>query len=336
MKKSKQKNEIFKTLSCSFLLYSIICFSTMFYNNLFGANTNTVKPPVITSKYFNMKKPGLIPEVFAPKVISIKEGVHGNVVFTNDFSEISWTPNYQVDKSWPIYTIKLNKTGWGSKAVLNFRPGCSNDAPFYSINSNKLFFISGTIDKKTGRTMDDESFWYVKRKNKIWSNPRLLDKIFKNYGIHWQFYLDKNENIYFGGAKKGEKELSLFESKKVNYKYTTPERLPETINKKGMNQFSPHISPDGRYMIFTRLLWKDKRRPPKGGLFISFKKQNNAWDEAVNFGNYLDMGKNDKFPQLKSAARISPDGKYIFFTNFNGKGHYVYWVDARIIDKIKR
>lgn len=64
---------------------------------------------------------------------------------------------------------------------------------------------------------------------------------------------------------------------------------------------------------------------PSFRLFISFLKSAGDWTEATDMSEIL-----------KSAgginARISPDGKYVFFV---GSESQAYWIDAGIIEKLK-
>ena len=59
--------------------------------------------------------------------------------------------------------------------------------------------------------------------------------------------------------------------------------------------------------------------------FHSNYQQDGAWCEIINMGNSINTDGNERFPNL------TPDGKYFFF---NRTGD-VYWVDAKIIDKLK-
>ena len=88
-------------------------------------------------------------------------------------------------------------------------------------------------------------------------------------------------------------------------------------------------------------------------LYISFKKNDGSWTKAKNMGEPINSSASEICPG------VSPDGKYFFFTSYrtihknyseipltyeekirilnspgNGLGD-IYWVDARIIEKIK-
>ena len=66
----------------------------------------------LTGKYLGQKEPGLKAELFASGLVSTGEGVHGNIVFTSDFSEAAWHPNYNVDGKALLYIMKYRNGKW--------------------------------------------------------------------------------------------------------------------------------------------------------------------------------------------------------------------------------
>jgi len=66
----------------------------------------------IVGKYLGQPEPGITPELFAPGLVSIGEGVHGNIVFTNDFTEAAWHPNYLINGRALIYIMKYRNGQW--------------------------------------------------------------------------------------------------------------------------------------------------------------------------------------------------------------------------------
>ena len=87
----------------------------------------------------------------------------------------------------------------------------------------------------------------------------------------------------------------------------------------------PFIAPDESYVLFY------SSRPGgkgKGDLYVCFRVADGSWSRAFN-----DMIINT--PEADWCATVSPDGKYLFFTR-NGTGNGdIYWVDAKIIEKLK-
>ena len=87
-------------------------------------------------------------------------------------------------------------------------------------------------------------------------------------------------------------------------------------------------------------------------LYVTFKDADDNWTPVVNFGSVINTDR------VESAARISPDGRYIFLTGLYihhdwGSGSYgysdvidyftkpghgradIYWIDAKIIEDLR-
>ncbi|HTE28436.1 TPR end-of-group domain-containing protein [Flavitalea sp.] len=95
----------------------------------------------------------------------------------------------------------------------------------------------------------------------------------------------------------------------------------------------PYIAPDESFLIF------ESQRP--GGiegsldLYISFKNKIGSWGIPVNMGPKINSGSSERF------ARLSPDGKYLFFGSSRNMsdtnwGFDIFWIDAKVIDELKK
>jgi hypothetical protein len=292
--------------------------------SLFAQNP---EPSNCTGKYLGQKEPGMKAELFAPGLVSVGEGVHGNVVFTPDFTEAAWHPNYTINGKSLIFIMIYRDGKWNSPREFFPKDRCNYSEPFYSYDGRRLYYLSGNIGE-SGQT-ENEKIWFVERKGEGWSEPKLLSQVLPAF--HWQFSLDRNQNVYFGGSS-ADKKAEIYYSKFENDEYLTPVRLPETINSSSA-EFSPFISPDDTYLVFTRLI-EQQNGPPQMNLYVSFRDKDGNWMESQNLTEKLDLQVQTPLIMM-SAARVTPDGKYLFFTFFNGEGHMVYWVDAKIINEIR-
>ena len=281
----------------------------------------------LTGKYLGQKEPGFKAELFASGLVSTGEGVHGNIVFTSDFSEAAWQPNYTVDGKSLLYIMKYRNGKWEAPTEFFLKEGYNYSEPFYSYDGKILYYLSGEIG--TSGNAENEKIWYVVRTGEGWSEPKLLSSTLSSF--HWQFSFDKNNNLYYGG-KSQDKKAEIYFSQLKNGKYETPIRLSEKINS-GSPEFSPFISPDNSYLVFVRIV-EQQNGPPKTNLFVSFRDKYGNWTEAQNLTAKLDMSIQSQV-EMMGAPRITPDGKYLFFTSFNGKGHMAYWVSTKIIEELK-
>ncbi len=290
------------------------------------ADISSQEFPLLESEYLGQKEPGLKPKLFAEGIVSTHRNVYGNIVFSPDFKEACWTPNESGNdhQHGGLIISKVKDGRWSPPQEVFFldSKSYSHRSPFYSYDGNRLYFQGY---RKTGvRSFDQkEKFYFVTKTEDGWSEPSLLDTIFNKYSMHWQFSLDRKNNLYFGGRNRNiENSGGIYLSQFIDEKYTEPvlqipnEQLKEAI-------FAPAISPDGDYMLFIRILPRGSVSPRIFSLYVCFHKEDGSWTNPQDVGELLNMGSNQ--------PRISHDGKYIFFIEHNK----TYWVSSKIIEELR-
>jgi len=282
-----------------------------------GADQSPQKFPNLTGPYLGQTPPGMTPKLFAKGIVSTSHGMHANIALSPELNETIW------ESKDTLYLMKMENNIWSKpdKLVL-FEENYSIDAPFFSHDGQRVFFVAGLRD--TAGLMDNEKIWYIERKSSGWSEPHLYDSLVNLESIHWQTSMDKNGNVYTSGIN-----CVNFE----NGKYTTRERLPAIINVvpdsiKYAGEVAPFISPDGDYLIFDRFT----PPPPRWSVnfLISFKDNNGNWTKPIDLS--------EKIQGNGSIGRVSPDGKYLFFLSTrpgSAKERSIYWVDAKIIEEMR-
>ena len=202
-----------------------------------------------------------------------------------------------------------------------------HDAPCYSQDGKKLYFLAGNIGA-SGKT-EKEKFHFVERDESGWGKPKPLSPVFDSFNLHWQFSLDQENGVFFGGVKEGSTEKGdIWYSKYDNGQYFEPEKLEVTVNT-DHGEFPPCIAPDGSYLIFNRALFLPQERP-KFLLYVSFRSAGDSWTEAECLSDLLSTKGHDL------NAKISPDGQYLFFISIRDNViNRAFWVDAKIIQELK-
>ena len=167
-----------------------------------------------------------------------------------------------------------------------------------------------------------------------WSDPKPLPSIVNSIeGIHWMLSVDKQGNLYFGTWKPredGKTTGDIFCSKYENGQYTKPEKLGPEINVPGYN-YSPFISPDGSYLIYSR---REPSKPIK--LFICFRKSDGRWTKPRDLSNIIGRdGLNTDILHC-DCPLVTRDGEYLFFRDdLNGKLR-PYWMEAGFIEELRK
>jgi hypothetical protein len=281
--------------------------------------------PVLKGPYLGQNPPGITPEIFAPGIVSTEDRVYANVTFAPDFSEACWTPNSGDTLKWHSGLIISRYVGgeWTKPNEVRFLDaGYSHRSPFYSLDGKRLYF-QGFLRSNQGWDQH-EKFYFVEKSPVAWSEPQLLDTIFNKYAVHWQFSLDKHNNLYFGGdLRGGANSGGIYFSEFHDGRYLEPQ-LIFSNEQYGDAVFGPAISPNDDYIIFARVHPRGSTNPHIFSIYISFRKGEAAWSEPQQLGKKFDLDSNQ--------PRISPDGKYIFFVSNDG---VAYWVDAGIIEKLR-
>ncbi len=278
--------------------------------------------------YFGSHPPGIQAEVFAPGFISTE-----NNEFYISFSEdgnlclfISVSPDNKQDKM--KYIIRENGE-WGTIKIL----------PFYELDMNDSYYILGpkgkTIYFSSKRAVPGseqkselKKMWKMELVNGEWQKPQFVD-LQKNsdYGIGHPSITNDGSVYFYSNARDTKRdEADIFFSRFEKGKFGEVQNPGTCINTEA-NECDPFISPDEKYMLIAT-----SDHPDCLGdfdIFISFKKKDNSWSKAVNFGKEVNSDAREIYP------RISPDGKYIFFSSNRSGNWDIYWLDSKAIEKYR-
>ena len=114
-------------------------------------------------------------------------------------------------------------------------------------------------------------------------------------------------------------------SRLINGKYEAPKKMSKAINR-GKYIAHPYIAPDESYLIWDA----EKVDENTPDIYISFRQPDGSWGAAISLGDKINT------PLYEQHARVTPDGKYLFFWKGDVKvredgSRYVigspYWVD---------
>jgi Tol biopolymer transport system component len=85
-------------------------------------------------------------------------------------------------------------------------------------------------------------------------------------------------------------------------------------------EFDPYISPDESFIIFSI-----NNEQGLSDIYFSYKNEKGEWAGVINMGDKVNTPRQDFGPSL------SPDNKFIFFTN----GGNLRWIGIGILDASK-
>jgi tetratricopeptide (TPR) repeat protein len=277
--------------------------------------------------YLGQKPPGMVAVIFAPGIVSTRSYEHSAPAFSPDGSVVLWTV---VDSSFrgSLLEMRYENGQWSKPARPSFADSTADDYyPSFSADGAKLFFSSRRKLPPGYSQGGDIRIWEVERNKNRWGKPVPFDTTIST-GHEFAHSVSNNGTLYFSSAPAGGITFDIRRSGKINGRNTEATLLPYSINSMDYED-GPYIAPDESFLIF-------ESQRPEGylGLYISFRDKNGQWGMPVSMGPKINSGKGERF------ARLSPDGKYLFFGSFrnstaDSRGADIYWIDARIIDELR-
>jgi hypothetical protein len=279
--------------------------------------------PKLTGPYLGQKAPGMIPEIFAPGIIST-EANEGSSCFSTDGQLYLFVR--QRSPLCGILMMHQVNGKWSGPQLAPFSAG-KYDWDFMLAPDNKRVYIaSGRPIHEGGKPQKNFRIWISEQTHKGWSTPMLLPKPV-NSGYHDSYpSLTEDNTLYFFSKREGGfGEGDIYKSEMINGQYKNVEILDSPINTK-YSEVDPFIAPDESYLITC------SNKP--GGLggfdiYISFPNEDGYWTEPVNMGDKINSTSDEYIPY------VTPDNKYFFFTSAKTGNREIYWVDVKIMENYK-
>ena len=295
------KKHIIKFSILAFILFLNACKTDK-------SNTKEDDSSIKENFYLGQKSPGLIPEPFAPGLVTTQgwEYYGGLTPDLKEFYFLREVGETEEDKKTEFVVIKNNSNQW-EESVISLRVG----TPFISPDGKTMHL---------GRR-------YKERINKgEWSEIKELHSPFDSLPI--MRLTASSKGTYFFDEFKQDFTGDIRYSRLVDGKYEEPRMLNKEINTG--KSFHPFIAPDESYLIF------DSKRESGFGdsdIYISYRQQNKEWSRPINLGNKINT------EAWEASASVTPDGKYLFFNRNMGSDNYenvdIFWVSTEIIEKLR-
>ncbi|MBU1011803.1 MAG: hypothetical protein KKG99_02255 [Bacteroidetes bacterium] len=274
--------------------------------------------PKLTGPYLGQKPPGMIPEIFAPDLISSTNHSECCRAISKDGREIFFVRKLESEEK--IFIMKDNGNGWSKPEQILYTNKSFQYTPFISPKGDKLIFMAGNSRPGRGKNDSLPEVYLLSRKDKEWEISNILGA---TIGEAQPFYITmaENGNLYFSCMDR----YGIYRSEYRDGNYLKAEKLPDEINR--LNKPShPYIAPDESYIMFqSRDVLTNNV-----DLYICFLKKDGNWSGAINMGDKINTSKNEVCPS------VSNDGKYMFFGRLiQGEDADIYWVSSKIIEELR-
>ena len=309
--------------------------------------------PILKGPYLGQKPPGIIPEIFAPGIVSTEMHEHSIPSFSPDGNQLLWYSQFLDDGGFPGKVIESSivEGKWTEPEFFDAITFKSSSAAFFSPDGNRIYFTSKGNDED--KSIGGYDIWHIEKSENSWGLPKNLGSPINGLNHDFGGTLSKDLTLYFSSEIDPETNLyGIYRSELIDGKYQTPELLPANINTKHVD-WTPFIAPDESYLLFS------SNRPngnggESGDIYVSYKNPDNTWTDPVNLGPTINWpDSQERYPY------VSPDGKFLFYasnkfdkeitsdnvqslkfyrekmTKPGNSWNDIYWVSSQIIEDLK-
>lgn len=283
--------------------------------------------PVTEDAYLGQPRPGLVPRKFAPDQVSLDGRYEYGSVFSADGREMFY--GVALEGRAEIHRVTLGEDGEVVSEILLEHPERTFGDPMLSPDESRLYFITD-LHAPELKSMD---IGHVRRTRSGWSAPELLpapiNTPFNEY--YASFTLDGTLAFSTDRDAETEGDVDLVwahgveglgvEGPGVEGPGTVVvEPLEGGLNTKAY-EADPFIARDGSYLIFA----SNRRAGRDRDLYISFRKPDESWGEAILMGESI----NTPFQEL--CPFVTVDGQFLVYTHKQD----IHWVSADVIDILR-
>jgi hypothetical protein len=278
-------------------------------------------------RYFGQPTPGLTPELFAPGIVNTT-AIEFNGVFSPDGREFIFGRHVAgIDT---MFYSALQGEQWTAPARFAAFPGTVSGDMAFSPDGQELYFLGEHPNEYAETPTWD--IWVSRRVDGEWAPASVVPAPVSTAALEVYPVVVADGSLYFSSDRAGEGRLDLYRAQRLaDGSFDEPVPLGAPINGE-FRTGDTFVAPDESYMITS-----SARSPSlgRGDLFVSFRHHDGSWGEPIHLGDVINTADHEFCPM------VTPDGRYLFFSRMYGgswdtaTGGDVFWVDARIIERVR-
>ncbi len=270
-------------------IFLVLVFTMFFAScNTKKQESNNNDSPTIETAYFGEKPPGLVPKLFEPEIVS-PEGLFEGGKFSPDMKEFYFTRMSGDYKERTFFVIRYENNQWGNESETDIRwPEFSTDGNIMYIEKEyKVRTETGWSEPKSlGEFLKEQAhglsvssngtfyFPFFKKSDNGHGNlgySRLINgkhekPVKLNAEINTGEYIghpyiapDESYLMWDVERKDGHGLADIYISfRHEDGTWLTPINMGSVINTE-LQESSPFVTPDGKYLFYTRGEWKTKK-----------------------------------------------------------------------------
>jgi Tol biopolymer transport system component len=252
--------------------------------------------------------------IFAPGPIPTSAMSSVAPAFTPDGNTVYL--GQQFSKAESIHIMSSQKKGaeWSVPKLAPFSGQFRDLEPAFAPNGRYLIFASSRPATPAGSELEGHynkqvlpgrggHLWKVEQTKHGWGTPEALPEAINSNTSVFSPAVTADGSLYFMRSDDGD-DFHIFRSQMQDGKLQAP--VPAFFTNKDFGDYDPAVSADDSYIIFS------SGRPPapanSNDLFIAFRT-------ATGWGDLIDLRSALSEKVYGIEARLSPDGKTLYFTN---------------------
>ncbi len=299
---------------------------------LFGCKQTTIQNkdgiaddnfPELQGDYLGQKKPGMIPEIFAPFLVSDRHNLHSRIEFTPNGREayFSCYPDYDFPQK--ICVTRKIKGKWMLPTIVPFSGDYQEGGPVLANQGKRMYFYSKRPLNEGGKAQLKSDIWYVDWEGKKWNKPLHTGSVINSEVSEGFLYPGKNGSLFFTRMFSADSAL-LMQTDIIKNEFQEPvviKNIGDTLS------FKDPVPINGEdYFIYTKNTKHGKSY--YASLLISYRNEDGSWTTPKEMGDMINYGEG-RFPSF------SPDGDFLFFVSYRTGGAKFFWVDSGIIEYLR-
>lgn len=267
---------------------------------------------------------------FAPGDIPSTTPYNASPTFAPDGKSVYFTQSPDLE-TYAIAVSQQSGSQWSAPQTAEFSGHFRDLEPAYAPSGKFLVFASNRPVRPGGPDLDGHynsktfpgkggNLWKVERKKDGWSKPEVLNVSINLTDSVFSPSITADGSLYFMRSDDGG-VFHIYRSQLSHGIYQTAERA--SFSNTTFGDYDPAVAPNESYLIFS-----SARTPATGkpDLFIVFRSSK-GWSDPIDLRTAL----SDDVYGIE--ARLSPDGKTLYFTNSHNpsgpdddKTHHIWQV----------
>ncbi len=271
--------------------------------------------------YFGLEAPGTVPVRFTPWVFNdLGDEAPTNPEFSPDFQHFFFTLVDTFENGDMRQTIMYSQWlagKWSKPREADFlKEGGFNMAePFFNRGGSALYFQS---NRPPGEPIWNVKVFTSQLVDGVFSSPEHVVVADQDQGVFFPFPA-RDGSLYFTTSlpdRLGRTDLYRAVKDSAGH-YTKVSNLGSPLNTEYI-EWDPYLDPAEKMMLFV------SDRPGGFGLvdvYLSRLTEDGRWGDPVNLGEPINS------PLYDTAAKLSPEGRFLFFQRIIDEKEIIFWVD---------